>query len=93
MEIPGVKQAIDGCYDRLNEITGASPTCPFCEGRDWARLAGGRVTELWNTRQENQPTRDTVTSTTLGFLCTRCGFVRLHYVDPRSWGMPGMARI
>lgn len=92
MEIPGVKQAVDGCYDRLNEITGPSPACPFCEARDWARLAGGRITELSNVSEE-QPTVDAMKSTTLGLTCTRCGFVRLHYVDPRSWGMPGMARL
>lgn len=93
MEIPGVKQAIGRCHERLNEITSPGPTCPFCGSRDWARLAGGRVTELRNVSEELYPSGRPLKTTALGFLCAGCGFVRLHYVDPSQWGMPGQGRL
>jgi hypothetical protein len=88
MEIPGVKALIDQAFEKLTQRTGRYPQCPFCSHNDWARLGGRRVILIPTIVEEN-PTSEPVPQTALGFVCTHCGFLRIHAVDPASWGLPG----
>jgi hypothetical protein len=91
MEIEGVKARIDECFDAIAEFVGRHPKCPFCMNDEWARAAETRVFEL-RTVAEEKPTAEPLSVTALGWICTRCGFLRLHQVDPASWGMPSQGR-
>ena len=88
MEIPGVKALIDQAFKLIEQRTGGQPQCPFCSNNDWARLAGERVIEV-PTVAEYEAGAEPVFATALGLMCTRCGFLRLHAIDPVLWGNPG----
>lgn len=88
MQLPGVKARIDKVFNKITETTGANRECPFCGNLEWMRTGHGHVVEVPINVEEN-PTAKPLFTTALGFTCTRCGFIRLHEVDPASWGRPG----
>jgi len=89
MEIPGVKAKVDRTFQAITGRTGPNPKCPFCLHDEWARTGLGRVVHI-ATVSEEDPTAETLFTTSLGFTCTHCGFVRLHEVDPANWGLPSV---
>jgi hypothetical protein len=57
---------------------GLSPRCPICNNAEWA--GGDTVARLPVTKDAaDLPTLDDAAAAT-PFVCTRCGFVRLHDV-------------
>lgn len=83
-----VSAALTALYDHMNEITGKNPACPFCGGDEWTR-GGDWIAEVRIVNEPQTPPLRASNTTTLTFTCAGCGFLRLHEVDPASWGRPG----
>jgi hypothetical protein len=87
MESPSVRADVNEVFDRLSELTGVTPPCPFCTHTEWTRTALGRILEIRALSTEDA-TAEPMFTIALGFTCVRCGFVRIHEVDPAAWGLP-----